>query len=809
MKHTGQECIVGTVRCAIAMCLLLHGAAVRITAKPAPVASTQSRQAFLTRYCVPCHNEKAKVAGLSLENLGAGNPSSHPETWERVLHKVDTAEMPPATAPQPEPIVRKQFTASLVNDLDLSTRAAPYAGRPVVHRLNRLEYANAIRDLLAIELPIAAELPPDGLAGGFDNIGDALSMSPLLLEQYLKVARKVSEVAVGVSDASPVTENFPAPEAQASWLGAGFPFGTRGGIRIRNYFPHDGEYAVRAFIGRDSLPHPEGVRFFQTRVKVSAGSHVVIVTFPDEFAEREGPVPNVAGKGGPALGGPLDPRGSAIHPTVEFRVDTRRVKLFEIGGISVGEAAFAGQPGPPTLDRVEISGPFQPGTETDTPSRRRIFVCRPTRPADEMACASRILQSVIRRAFRRDIHHAEVRPFVAAYAAARLKHGFDASIAAALREVLLSPEFLFRLEFDPVGASPGQAYKISDWELASRLSFFLWSSIPDDELLNAARGGRLRDSQVLARQVRRMLADQRAAETIDNFAAQWLNLRGLGEMKPDAKVYPDFNSSLLADFAEETRLFVRSILRENRSILDLIGADYTYLNERLAENYGISGTIGPGFRRVSVAGRPERGGLLGQGSVLLLTSHTTKTSPVLRGKWILDNLLNSPPPPPPPGVPPLDESAVGGRKLTTRQQVERHRNNPTCSSCHSRMDPLGFALETFDVMGRSRTRDEGGEIDASGKLPNGQIFSGPQGLKQLLLSHPEEFVSATLARLLTYALGRELDVRDQPEIRRIMRQTEAGGYRFRDLVTAIVGSVPFQMRQASEQANQAKAKDPS
>jgi hypothetical protein len=798
MRYYRQQRVFSVLRCTIVISVA------QITGPLTAAPQMESRQTFITQYCLGCHNQKSRVAGLSLENAAAENPSSHPEIWERVVHKIDAAEMPPAGAPRPDKTVLKQFAAGLASDLDAAARNTPYAGRPVIRRLNRLEYANAIRDLLAIDLPVAGELPPDGVAAGFDNIGDALSMSPLLLEQYLKVARRVSEAAVGVIDPSPVTENFPAPEGQARWLGAGLPFGTRGGIRVQFYFPHDGEYDLRAFIGRDALPHAEGVRFFQTRVKVTAGPHVVIVTFPDEFAEREGPVPNVAGKGGAPLGGPLDTRGSAIHPTIEFRVDTRRVKLFEIGGISVGEAAFAGQPGPPTLDRIEISGPWKVSADTDTPSRKRVFVCRPLRPEDETACASRILSNLIRRAFRHDVASKEIQPFLTTYQASRMKHGFDASIAAALRDILIAPDFLFRLEFDSEGATPGTAQKVSDWELASRLSFFLWSSIPDDELLDAARSGNLRQTQVFERQVRRMLADRRAAAMVDNFATQWLGLRSLGELKPDAKVYPEFDSSLAADFEEETRLFIRSVIRENRSILDLIGADYTYLNERLAQNYGIPDVIGPGFRRVSVAGKPERGGLLGEGSILLLTSHTTRTSPVLRGKWILDNLLNSPPPPPPPGVPPLDERPADGRKLTTREQVERHRNNATCASCHSRMDPLGFALESFDVLGRWRTKDEGGDIDASGKLPTGENFAGPQGLKQLMLGRSEEFVDATVARLLTYALGRELDVRDQPTIRNIRRETEGGRYRFGDLVIAIVKSVPFQMRQTQE-----KSKDPS
>ena len=770
------------------------------------VSVRTNRQALLNRYCVLCHSQKLHTAGLVLERSNPENPVIHPELWEKVVRRLTAGEMPPAGLPRPDKATVKAFIAGITDDLDAAAQRDPYAGRPVIARLNRVEYANAIRDLFDLELPIADELPPDGIAAGFDNIGDALSMSPLLLEQYLKVARKVSELAVGVGDPSPVAEIFPAPENQASWLGAGMPFGTRGGIRVQYYFPFDGEYNLRAFIGRDSLPHAEGVRFFQTRAEINAGSHTIVVTFPDDFAQREGPVPNVDGKGGAALGGPLDTRGSAIHPTIEFRVDSQRVKLFDIGGISVGEAAFGGQPGPPTLDRIEISGPYnvKSASRTRTPSQRRVFVCKPSNRRDESACASKILFAVTRRAFRRDVTAADIKPLMTAWSAARLKHNFDSSIAAALRDVLLSPDFLFRLEFDPPNAKPGTPHKVSDWELASRLSFFLWNSIPDDELLALARCRKLNNPVVLDAQVRRMLADRRAVAMVDNFSTQWLGLGGLAEIKPDAKVYPDFDSGLADDFQQETRLFVRSLFRENRSALDLIEANYTYLNERLARLYEVPGVIGPGFRRVSLVSEPERGGLLGQGSILMLTSHTTKTSPVLRGKWILDALLNSPPPPPPPGVPPLDDSPANGQKLTTRQQVERHRKNAVCASCHSRMDPLGFSLENFDVIGRWRTHDEGGKIDPSGKLADGQMFSGLQGLKQVLVSRQDQFVSAVVARLLTYALGRELDARDQPTIRLIMRNTKAEGYRFDDLIVAIVNSAPFRMRQT-----QVEPKEPS
>jgi hypothetical protein len=756
------------------------------------------RHALLDRYCVTCHSSKSASGGLSLQTAEPDQPALHPEIWEKVVRKLQTGEMPPAGMTRPAQEISSAFVESLTHDLDAAARTHPYAGQMVVRRLNRFEYANAIRDLLHIELPISEELPPEGIAAGFDNIGDALSMSPLLLEQYLKVSRRVSQFATGAGDASPVTENYPAPEAQSSWLGPGLPFGTRGGIRVQHYFPFDGEYSLRAFIGRDSLPHPEGVRFFQTRVKVTAGAHTVVVTFADEFAQREGPVPNVAGKGGSALGGPLDTRGSAIHPTIEFRLDSQRLRLFDIGGISVGEAAFGGQPGPPTLDRIEISGPYNATGVTDTPSRRRIFVCRPASQGSESACASKILTTILRRAFRRDVSDADLKPFLKTWQAERGQHDFDFAISAALRDVLVAPDFLFRLEFDPSGAQPGSVQPVSNWELASRLSFFIWGSIPDDELLDVAAKGKLTDKALLMRETRRMLADPRAADMVDDFTEQWLGLRGLGDIKPDPKAYPSFESELSDDFRQETRLFLRSIFRENRSVLDLIGADYTYLNHRLAQLYGVPGVMGPGFRRVALDAQPDRGGLLTQGSVLLLTSHTTRTSPILRGKWILDSLLNSPPQPPPPGVPPLDESAANGKKLTTRQKIELHRSNAVCASCHVRMDQYGFALESFDVIGRLRTHDEGGEIDPSGKLPNGDSFSGPQGLKQYLLTHPDLFVSGAVSRLLTYALGRELGARDQPTVRNIVREARAGGYRTQDLIAAIVNCAPFRMRQIEQ-----------
>lgn len=705
--------------------------------------------------------------------------------------------MPPSGAPRPQTATTREFWTGLIADIDRAARDRPHAGRTVVRRLNRTEYGNAIRDLLSIEAPLEEQLPPDAEVSGFNNIADALSMSPLLLESYLKVARRASELALGVSDSSPVVETFRASKTQAAWQGVGMPYGTRGGIRVDHHFPYDGVYELRAFLEKQSLTPTEGVRFFRAKTRVAAGPHSVIVTFPDNFAMREGPVSDVSGPGGPALGGPLDLLGTAIRPTIDFRIDGRRLKLFPIAGMTSGESAFDGMPGPPALGRIEIAGPFAPESADRSPSRSRLLPCQPRDQAEETACAGEVLSRLARRAYRRDITDEDLRPLLEAYrhSRIRLERPFDVSVAAGVRDLLLAPDFLFRLESDPHGARPGAVRPVTDLELATRLSFFLWSSIPDEELLDAAADGLLSDRSSFQAQVRRMLASERSSSLTATFASQWLGLGKLRGLRPDAKAFPQYDSALAAAFAEETSLFLRSVVRENRSVLDLVGADYTYLNERLARNYGISGVTGPGFRRVSLAGDPRRGGLLGQGAILMLTSHTTKTSPVLRGTWILDSLLNSPPPPPPANVPPLEEEADDGRRLTARQQVERHRANPACNSCHARIDPLGFALENFDVIGRWRTEEAGEAIDSSAELPSGETISGPAGLKRVLLRDPERFARTAAERLLTYALGRELDARDQPSVRGILRETAPGGYRFGDMVLAVADSVPFRMRQ--------------
>ena len=761
-------------------------------------ATALGRETFLQQYCVGCHSGNSPPRDLSLEGIDSHDPPARPDVWERVIRKLGAGEMPPAGAPRPPEAAIKAFRTGLIDELDAAATRAPYAGRTVIRRLNRTEYANAVRDILAIQAPVASGLPPDGQAAGFDNIGDALSMSTLLLEAYLKAARQVSELAVGVSDPSPVVETFRRNKTQALWQGKGMPFGTRGGLRVGHHFPYDGEYELRAFLEKQSLTPTEGVRFFRTKVRLKAGPHAIVVTFPDEWAAREGPVSDVSGMGGRALGGPLDLLGTAIRPLIDFRVDGKLVKRFEIGGMTFGESAFDGLPGPPVLGRIEIAGPYNPGGVGETPSRKRIFVCRPEQPEDEPDCASRILASVAQRAYRRNVSEADLRPLLDTYRNVRRESNFDQSIAAAVRDILLAPDFLFRLEFEAPEATAEAPHTVSDFELASRISFFLWSSIPDDMLLNTAAAGKLREPEILNRQVRRMLADPKASTLVNNFARQWLGLGKLGRIQPDRKAYPEFDPALVSAFREETLLFIRSVIRENRSVLDLLNADYTYLNERLARNYGVEGVEGPGFRRVSLNEESERGGLLGQGSILMLTSHAARTSPVLRGTWILDNLLNSPPPPPPANIPSLEESTDDGRKLSAKEQLDQHRADAACASCHALIDPLGFALEHFDVIGRWRAEDHGEAIDATGSLANGETIEGLGGLKDLLLSRPARFAHATVERLLTYALGRELSARDQPTVRKILAGTEADGYRFADLVRGVISSVPFQMRQTPD-----------
>jgi hypothetical protein len=753
------------------------------------------RVQFVQTYCIGCHNARAKTGGLVLEGL-TGKASDHADIWEKVVKRLGANEMPPRQiAKRPDAATAHAMIAGLVRDMDAAALAKPYAGRTVIRRLNRTEYANAVRDLLSFDFPYREELPEDTVASGFDNIGDALSMSPLLLERYLKVARRVADLALGEGDASVVTDSYRAVKSQAVWQGEGMPFGTRGGVRAVKYFPRDGEYDLRAFLNAADLTPTEGARFFHMRVPVKAGQHTFIVTFPEHHGVTEGPVPNLDGPGGTPLAGPVDARGSAARPSLIFFLDGKRLREFEIAGPSAGEAVSI-EAGPPTLARAEITGPYNAAAVSDTGSRRRILSCLPKITAQEKPCAARILTTLLRRAWRREVTAAETAPFLASYVKARATRDFGGAISASLRDILVSPDFLFRLEFDPKTAKPGQIYKVGDYDLASRLSFFLWSSIPDERLLTLAAKNELHQPAVLDREARRMLADARSRALVDNFGVQWLGLRDADTALPDAATYPEFDPALREAFQTESRLFLTSIMRGNRGVMEVVNADYTFLNDRLARVYGVPGVTGPGFRKVQLAANSPRGGITGMGSVLMMTSHANKTSPILRGKWILTNLLDSPPNPPPAGVPPLNLApGANGKVLTTREQIERHRAMPLCATCHNRMDPYGFSLENFDVIGRWRDKDDGGKIEPSAISAGGDMIVGADGLKKVLSAKPEIFVTATTTRLMTYALGRPVEAQDMPQVRAIVART-APGWKFNDLVLGVIHSTPFLMKQA-------------
>jgi len=681
----------------------------------------------------------------------------------------------------------------LESSLDQAAVEKPNPGRPAVHRLNRAEYSNAIRDLLGLDVAAGSTLPVDDSGYGFDNIGDVLSMSPVLLERYMTTARRVSRLAVGDMKIKPSEERFDAPRdviRQKNQLGPrnerisdDLPFDSRGGMSLQYYFPLDAEYLIKvktnADTGNGDTPDP-----YEIRLPVKAGMHRIGVSFPRESAKLElSSPPN--GRRAVAQTGPPPKR-----PPVEMdlRVDGARMKRFEVVQRNIAD-----------VTSVTVGGPYQPTGRGETPARAKIFVCYPKNSSDENGCAEKILGNLTRRAFRRPVTVADVRPLMSFYESGRREGDFDHGIQKAVQAVLVSPDFLFRTEHDPPGTAPGTAFRVNDYELASRLSFFLWSSIPDDELLTLADSGKLKDSAVLEAQVRRMLDDPRAHALASNFGGQWLYLRNLATVKPDPDEFPEFDDSLRRAFEQETQLFVESVLREDHSILSLLDANYTFLNERLAQHYGIPRVYGPQFRRVSL-NDPNRGGLLGQGSILTVTSYPNRTSVVQRGKWVLENLLGAPPPPPPPDIPDLKPHGKDGERLTIRQAMEVHRSNPTCASCHARMDPIGFALENYDGVGQWRTKEGGSEIDASGKLPDGAQFTGPAGLKKILLSgHKDEFVDTVTEKLLTYALGRGVEYYDRPAIRSITREAAKSDYRISALISAIVKSTPFQMRRTQDQ----------
>ncbi len=749
-------------------------------------AATAAQRALINDYCVSCHNQKTKTAGIVLEGLDFNRVANNAEVWEKVLRKVSTGQMPPASAPKPEKKEAAALVAWLESTLDHADAVNPQPGRPTIHRLNRAEYSNAVRDLLAVDIQPGQWLPVDDSGHGFDNIGEVLSLSPALLEKYLSAARRVSRLAIGDKTIKPTEDRYlPRRNSRNEKTSDDLPFFSRGGLSFQHYFPLDGEYLIRVRTPSNGETG-EPTRFFDHKLTVKAGLRSVGAAYPRQSAKAEPAVPGPRRPGG----GAPPAMGAVANQPLDLRLDGARLQRFEI-------------PETTSVEMIIVSGPFNATGRGETASRAKVFSCRPASAlastGEEATCAKQILTKLARRAFRRPVNEADVTPLLAFYERGRQAGEFDDGIQRALEAMLVAPDFLLRVETEPAGNRLNTAFRLNDLDLAARLSFFLWSSIPDEELLSLAEQRKLQDAATLQYQIRRMLDDPRAEALVNNFAGQWLQLRNLETITPDPDVYPGFDESLKLAFRRETELFFESILRENRSVMDLLEADYTYLNQKLAEHYGIRGVYGAQFRRVSLTAeqQTQRSGLLGQGSLLTVTSYPNRTSVVMRGKWILENLLGAAPPPPPPDIPDLKPKSHDGRLLTMREQLDMHRANAVCASCHARMDPLGFALENYDGIGKWRTKDAGQPIDASGKLPNGTKLNGPSELKKVLLTgHRDEFVATVIEKLMTYALGRGLEAHDAPSIRAIARQTEREQFRLPALIASVINSKPFQMRQA-------------
>jgi len=793
----------GVVALAGAMWILSLGGGGPLAAGPqaaAGQAGTADHGAVVTKYCVTCHNDRAKSGGLSLQTTDIANPSAAADTWERVVRKVRVGMMPPRGSPQPDQAARASLVSYLTTSLDQAAAAHPNPGRPLVHRLNRAEYANAIRDLLALDVDASALLPPDDAAYGFDNIADALGVSPVLLERYLAAAGKISSLAVGDPGIGPAGETFRIRQDASQDIHIeGLPIGTVGGILAKTTLPLDGTYDFSIRLFRTNLGVVRGLEYEHQLEYTVDGTrvHLSKVGGEDDFKAN---LKNMtkAGDDVEARAHVRIPLKAGPHViTAAFLERSDAINPLRLQPFIRSSNDTLDTIGHPHLDTFTLTGPFDPTSPGDTPSRRKIFTCRPSPAVPENTCARRIVSTLARRAYRGQVSAADLERLHEFFLVGRKQGTFDTGIQTALQRILASPKFSFRVERDPAGALPGTVYRISDLELASRLSFFLWSSIPDDQLLRVAGQGTLHTPAVLNQQVRRMLADEKAEALVSNFAGQWLYLRNLKSLQPNSLEFPDFDDNLRQALQRETELFFRSIVREDRNVVDLMTADYTYLNERLAKHYGVSNIYGSHYRRVTLTD-DARKGLLGKGAILMVTSHADRTSPVVRGKWVLDNLLSAPVPPMPNNVPPLNEDANrGGKILTMRERMEEHRKNPVCASCHKIMDPIGLSMENFDAVGAWRTRDGGtlgSPINASGELLDGTKVDGVVTLRQALLRQPELFVGTVAEKLMIYALGRGLASYDQPEVRRIVRESAGQDYRFSSLIMGVVNSTAFQKR---------------
>ena len=804
---------------AVAVVAVLLAQALAVTGALAqPAGGADLLAATVDRYCLTCHNDRLRTAGLSLDGQDLSSVASHAELWEKVVAKLRTRAMPPVGRPRPDAGTYDGVAGWLESEIDRVALGAPDPGRTqAVHRLNRAEYANAVRDLLAVDVDVDDLLPADDFDEyGFDNNADVLTVSSALMERYLSAARKIGRTALGEAPLGPAAETYKVPILllQDDRMSEDLPFGSRGGIAIRHVFPVDGEYDLEIRLHRNYVNYVRGMGSrHELEVRVDGE---LVRTFVFGGEEPEG-VQAPASYGGNQFGDPeweeyMLFADANMRVRFEAEAGPRVVGVSFVrrftepeGVLQPRQSVFAVavnemRDGYAAVEHVVIGGPYSSaGGPGDTPSRRAIFTCRPDSgtAVDEERCAREILGSLARRAYRRPVDAGDLDTLMQFYRAGREGGSFDAGIQLALERVLIAPDFLFRVVRDPVDAGPGTAYALSDLDLASRLSFFLWSTGPDDELLALAEAGRLADPAVLEAQARRMLADPRATELVRNFAGQWLYLRNLRSVVPDAITFPEFDENLREAFREETELFVDSLLREDRSVLDLLGADYTFVNERLADHYGIPSVYGSHFRRVRLDDElaERRGGIFGHGSVLTVTSYPNRTSPVLRGKWMLINILGTPPPPPPADVPDLPERGEDGRAATVRDRLARHRESPACSVCHAPMDPLGLALENYDAVGRWRTTGTAGlPIDSSGQLPDGTAFDGPTGLRSLLMERRHQFAQTLTEKLLAYGLGRGPEYYDRPTVRAITREAASDNYRWSSIIVGIVKSTPFRMR---------------
>lgn len=768
----------------LAACLMLSGLLLPL-ARAAAVPS--SFVAFLHRYCIDCHDAGTAQGELNLERLETDGIAQHPLEWEKVVRKLQTRQMPPVGKRRPEELEYQRALERLTTELDRAARDHPTPGRTeTLRRLNRTEYQNAIRDLLALNIDAAALLPKDDASHGFDHLSVG-NLSPTLLNRYLAAAEKISGLAVGAPRRVPGGDTYRTPPdlTQEEHL-EGLPLGTRGGMHIRHTFPRDGAYDIQIRLTRDRNEHVEGLSEpHELEVLVNGARAAQFTVSPSRANDHDqvdahlhARVPVAAGEHALGVTFRKNPSSLSEAKRQPYQAHYNMHRHPRLG---------------PAIYQVSINGPYDATEGGDSPSRRRLFSVRPKNAEDEDHCARQIFSTLARRAYRRPLGDGDLESPMRFYLQARATGNFERGIEAGLSAILVSPEFLFRIEPDPAGVPTGTAYRVSDVVLASRLSFFLWSSLPDDPLLEAAERGELHRAKELERQVRRMLADPRARNLVVNFAEQWLHLRNLDSVTPDLRLFRDFDDNLRQAFRRETELHFEALRREDRSVLDLLQCDYTFLNERLAKHYGIPHVFGSHFRRVDLAPGSERGGLLRQGSVLTVTSYATRTSPVLRGKWVLENLLGTPPPPPPSVVPALKERTLAA-SLTVRKRLAEHRANPACAGCHALIDPPGFALENYDAIGRWRTLEDGLPVDARGGLPDGRPATGVAELEDGLRQRPELLVTAFTEKLLTFALGRPVGPADGPAVRAIVREAKSDHYRLSAIVVAIARSTPFTWR---------------